>query len=157
MLVDGKLHYRHFDKVAFCHGYQTVAEMPTYEGAEGFQGILMHSQQYRSYVMEPLLVLRKAGTNVEYSAEPFRGKNVVIVGLSSSASELTSLLIPHVKSLRLSHRRGAYIIPIWRNNTPADLQATHRRREIGRWLGRYFPRVARWALDVGLKWYMKKV
>lgn len=94
---------------------------------------------------------------LQNSVEPFKDKNVVIVGLSSSASELTSLLIPHVKTLRLSHRRGAYIIPIWRNNTPADLQATHRRREMGRWLGRYFPRVARWALDAGLKWYMKKV
>jgi dimethylaniline monooxygenase (N-oxide forming) len=48
------------------------------------------------------------------------------------------------------------MIPIWRNNTPADLQATHRRRELGRWLGQYFPRLARWALDAGLKWYMKK-
>jgi dimethylaniline monooxygenase (N-oxide forming) len=88
--------------------------------------------------------------------EPFKGKNVVIVGLSSSASELTSLLLPHVKSLRLSHRRGAYMIPIWRNNTPADLQATHRRREMGRWLGQYFPRLARWAFDAGLKWYIRK-
>lgn len=89
--------------------------------------------------------------------EPFKDKNIVIVGLLSSALDLTSLFIPHVKSLRLSHGRGAYIIPIWRNNSPADLQATHRRREIGRWLGRYFPRMALGALETGLRWYMKKV
>ncbi|KAL5113659.1 hypothetical protein ACEQ8H_008446 [Pleosporales sp. CAS-2024a] len=138
MVIQGHPESRCFDKVALCHGYQTIAEMPSYEGADLFQGILMHSQQYRS-------------------VEPFKGKNVVIVGLSSSASELTSLLLPHVKSLYLSHRRGAYIIPIWRNNTPADLQATYRCRQIGRFLGQYFPRLARWALDTGLKWYMKKV
>lgn len=67
MLIDGQLHRQDFDKVAFCHGYQTVAEMPTFEGSDKFQGILMHSQQYRSH-------------------EPFEGKNVVILGLSSSAS-----------------------------------------------------------------------
>jgi dimethylaniline monooxygenase (N-oxide forming) len=27
---------------------------------------------------------------------------------------------------------------------------------MGRWLGRYFPRLARWALDAGLKWYIRK-
>lgn len=36
-----------FDKVVFCHGYQTKAKMPTFEGQELFEGTIMHSQQYR--------------------------------------------------------------------------------------------------------------
>jgi dimethylaniline monooxygenase (N-oxide forming) len=38
-----------FDKVAFCHGYQTIAKIPIFEGEEGFEGIIMHSQQYRGF------------------------------------------------------------------------------------------------------------
>lgn len=36
-----------FDKVVFCHGYQTKAVVPKFEGQEKFEGIIMHSQQYR--------------------------------------------------------------------------------------------------------------
>lgn len=36
-----------FDKVVFCHGYQTKARMPKFEGQDKFEGIIMHSQQYR--------------------------------------------------------------------------------------------------------------
>lgn len=36
-----------FDKVVFCHGYQTKAVIPKFEGQEKFEGIVMHSQQYR--------------------------------------------------------------------------------------------------------------
>jgi dimethylaniline monooxygenase (N-oxide forming) len=50
MLVDGKPHSEEFDKVVFCHGYQTKPVMPKYEGQELFQGKLMHAQQYRTYV-----------------------------------------------------------------------------------------------------------
>lgn len=40
-----------FDKVVFCHGYQTKARVPQFEGQEKFKGIIMHSQQYRRLVM----------------------------------------------------------------------------------------------------------
>lgn len=35
------------DKVAFCHGYQTKANVPVFPGQDNYQGIIMHSQQYR--------------------------------------------------------------------------------------------------------------
>jgi dimethylaniline monooxygenase (N-oxide forming) len=38
---------REFDKVVLCHGYQTKAEMPTYEGSELFEGELIHAQSFR--------------------------------------------------------------------------------------------------------------
>lgn len=39
------------DRVAFCHGYQTKPNMPTFEGQELFTGTIMHSQAFREYVM----------------------------------------------------------------------------------------------------------
>jgi len=37
-----------FDKVVFCHGYQTKANVPVFEGQDKFAGTIMHSQQYRT-------------------------------------------------------------------------------------------------------------
>lgn len=36
-----------FDKVALCHGYQTLAKMPTYPGQDKFEGVLIHGQAFR--------------------------------------------------------------------------------------------------------------
>lgn len=36
-----------FDKVVFCHGYQTRAIVPKFEGQDKFKGMIMHAQQYR--------------------------------------------------------------------------------------------------------------
>lgn len=43
----GKLEMVEFDKVALCHGYQTEAVMPQFEGQEKFEGPIIHSQNYR--------------------------------------------------------------------------------------------------------------
>jgi dimethylaniline monooxygenase (N-oxide forming) len=37
-----------FDKVAFCHGYQTRAILPAFEGQDMFTGTIIHAQQYRT-------------------------------------------------------------------------------------------------------------
>ncbi len=44
---EGTMETREFDKVALCHGYQTMAKRPTLEGEDKFEGIIMHSQEYR--------------------------------------------------------------------------------------------------------------
>lgn len=44
-----------FDKVVLCHGYQTKANVPVFEGQEKFEGTIIHSQQYRRSVMIPLV------------------------------------------------------------------------------------------------------
>ena len=46
----GKSDRVEFDKVAFCHGYQTKAELPIFEGQDRFEGVILHAQQYRWYV-----------------------------------------------------------------------------------------------------------
>ena len=45
----GKSETLQFDKVVFCHGYQTKANFPTFEGQEKFAGPITHAQQYRGY------------------------------------------------------------------------------------------------------------
>jgi dimethylaniline monooxygenase (N-oxide forming) len=47
MLVNGQKRTEEFDKVVFCHGYQTKQVMPKYEGQETFDGRLIHAQQFR--------------------------------------------------------------------------------------------------------------
>ena len=47
LVVDGKSRVEEYDKVAFCHGYQTKANVPDFQGAEKFEGAIMHAQQFR--------------------------------------------------------------------------------------------------------------
>lgn len=45
----GKIDRRQFDKVAFCHGYQTTKRMPVFPGQKDYEGEIIHSQQYRRF------------------------------------------------------------------------------------------------------------
>lgn len=47
MELNGEPHAEEFDKVVFCHGYQTKPKMPTYESQELYEGQLIHSQKFR--------------------------------------------------------------------------------------------------------------
>lgn len=48
LIINGKSRVKEYDKVAFCHGYQTKANMPDFEGVEKFKGVIMHTQQFRT-------------------------------------------------------------------------------------------------------------
>jgi dimethylaniline monooxygenase (N-oxide forming) len=48
LIVDGELRVEEYDKVAFCHGYQTKAKMPDFEGVDRFEGTIMHTQKFRT-------------------------------------------------------------------------------------------------------------
>jgi dimethylaniline monooxygenase (N-oxide forming) len=61
MLINGKPQMMEFDKVAFCHGYQTKPVMPKFEGNELFEGTLMHGQQFRESVF-PTAILNVCKT-----------------------------------------------------------------------------------------------
>ena len=128
---DGATQALEFDKVALCHGYQTRAVMPVYEGQDQFEGILMHSQQYRS-------------------GEPFRGKRVIAVGLRSTAGDIVPDLAPLASKVYLSHRRGAMPFKRFTNGTPADLSITWRRRQLSQLLQRYAPWLARKVVDLAV-------
>ena len=79
-----------------------------------------------------------------------------MVGMSSTASDVINNILPHASKVYLSHRRGMYIFPTWRDNTPADLLLSWRRRQTGFLLQRYFPGLARWLGDKALDYLMRK-
>lgn len=48
LVINGEPRVEEFDKVAFCHGYQTKAKMPDFEGVEKFEGEVIHCQKFRT-------------------------------------------------------------------------------------------------------------
>ncbi|KAK0707681.1 flavin-containing monooxygenase 9 [Lasiosphaeris hirsuta] len=126
---DGKTETAAFDRVAFCHGYQSKADVPTFEGQELFEGTIIHSQAYRD-------------------PEQFKDKNVVVVGLSSTAGDIVPTLMPVASKVYISHRRGAIPFRRYRNGTPNDLGITWRRRQLSQFLQRHFPTLSRRIADL---------
>ncbi|KAH6644981.1 putative dimethylaniline monooxygenase [Truncatella angustata] len=135
---DGKIIYEEFDKVALTHGYQTQAITPTFEGQEKFEGTFIHAQQYRS-------------------AEDFRGKKVVMVGLGTTTGDVTAELIPVASKVYAAHRRGSLIVKRWRKGTPTDLVVSWRKRQINNWLQKNFPDAASWVADIALRFLLRQV
>lgn len=50
LVIDGASQTQEFDKVAFCHGYQTQAKMPHFESSEKFAGEIIHGQAFKKYL-----------------------------------------------------------------------------------------------------------
>ncbi|KAK3332308.1 flavin-containing monooxygenase 9 [Cercophora scortea] len=126
---NGHVETAEFDKVALCHGYQTKANIPTFEGQDKFEGTILHSQAYR---------------------RQFRDKTVVVVGLSSTAGDVIPDLMPVASKVYVSHRRGALPFRRYHNGTPTDLGITWRRRQLDQFLTRYFPRLGKWLADAAI-------
>ncbi|KAI2617883.1 putative dimethylaniline monooxygenase [Hypoxylon sp. NC1633] len=137
VVVNGELQVVEYDKVAFCHGYQTKARMPALEGREKFEGVIIHSQAYRK-------------------AEDFKRKKVVVVGVGATAGDIIRELIPVASKVYASHRRGTLILRRWRNGSPVDLTVTRRRRQISTFLQRNFPGTARAIADLGCRYFMRR-
>jgi dimethylaniline monooxygenase (N-oxide forming) len=138
MLVNGERQTHAFDKVVFCHGYQTLPVMPTFEGQELFEGHLMHGQKFRS-------------------TKGLEGKNIVVVGMSSSASDIINCILPVASKVYMSHRRGGYVFPTWRKGVPGDLLVTWRRRQISAFMQHYVPGIYKWSTDTALQFFMRSL
>jgi dimethylaniline monooxygenase (N-oxide forming) len=67
MIVNGEPRCEEFDKVVFCHGYQTKPVMPKYDGQDVYEGRLMHAQQFRTWVVE-IFIANKTLTCAEQRA-----------------------------------------------------------------------------------------
>lgn len=52
--INGKPRIEEYDKVAFTHGCQTKAKVPQFAGQEKFEGVLIHAQEFKSYVAQPV-------------------------------------------------------------------------------------------------------
>ena len=75
--------------------------------------------------------------------------------MSSTASDIINNLIPVVKKVYMSHRRGGTIFPTWRKGVPGDLLVTWRRRQITAFLQRRLPRIYKVLVDTGVKFFMR--
>lgn len=76
--------------------------------------------------------------------------------MSSTASDIINNLLPVASRVYMSHRRGGYVFPTWRNGVPADLMVTWRRRQMGAWFQRTLPSVYKWCTDKGLTFLCRK-
>ena len=136
--IDEKPETREFDKVIFCHGYQTKKSMPTFPGQEHYTGRILHSQEYRN-------------------PEDFKGQKVVIVGLSNTTSDIAPFLIPHASKVYVSHRRGNVLGARYRRGTPGDLMISWRRRSINWWMLQHLPSLHKLAADTAAKHFATKL
>ncbi|KAB5542799.1 flavin-containing monooxygenase 9 [Coniochaeta sp. 2T2.1] len=127
-----------FDKVAFCHGYQTKARIPRWEGQDEFAGTITHAQAYRS-------------------SDPFKDKTVVVVGLGSTTGDVVPDLVKVARKVYVSHRRGAVPARRVRNGTPGELAITWRRRQISQILSKHFPGLTRRLADVAVKYLVRSL
>lgn len=127
-----------YDKVVFCHGYQTKAKIPHFEGEEAFTGTILHSQSYRS-------------------PDAFKDKTVVVVGLGSSTGDVVPRVATVARKVYVSHRRGAMPARRLRNGTPAELGITWRRRVMTQWVSRYFPGLSRRMAGLAVKYLVKSM
>lgn len=127
-----------YDKVTFCHGYQTKAKIPVWEGKELFSGTILHSQAYRT-------------------PEPFKDKTVVVVGLGSSTGDVVPNIAKVARKIYISHRRGAIPAKRVRNGTPAELGITWRRRQISQFMSKHFPGLSRRMADLAMKYLVKSM
>jgi dimethylaniline monooxygenase (N-oxide forming) len=83
------------------------------------------------------------------------GKTVVVVGMSSSASDIINNVLALTPKVYMSHRRGGYIFPTWRKGVPADLNVTWRRRQTVAFFQQHVPGFYQWCTDKGLNWFLK--
>ncbi|KAI1373068.1 FAD/NAD(P)-binding domain-containing protein [Hypoxylon crocopeplum] len=93
-----------FDKVVFGHGCDSVPAWPLMPNKDKFKGVVMHSQAYKS-------------------PEPFRDKNVLVVGAGNTAFEVSLALRKHAAELYQSYRRGRIMVSRYLDNgIPMDTQ-----------------------------------
>lgn len=71
----------------------------------------------------------------------------MIVGISSTASDVIAALLQVASKVYMSHRRGALIVPKSRKGYPPDLMVSWRRRQITSFLRRTFPNFSTWLAD----------
>ena len=83
---------RHFDYLIVANGHHNKANYPDYAKENNFNGISLHSSQYRH-------------------REPFHEKKVMVVGIGNSGSQI-AVDVSHVaEKTFISTRRGVYILP----------------------------------------------
>lgn len=109
----------------------------------------------REYI--PARISQLHGILIISRSDEFKGKKVVVVRLSATASDMVAELLPAASKLYLSYRRGAIIVPRWQTGFPPDLMSSWRRRKLAGAIQSTFPNVTRWLLDRVLALMMKRM
>lgn len=78
--------------VVVCTGNDRVAESPAWPGSEGFEGLLLHAAEYRA-------------------PQQFEGRDVLIVGLGTSATEIAVRLAGTAGRVRVAARGTPNLMP----------------------------------------------
>jgi dimethylaniline monooxygenase (N-oxide forming) len=98
LLQNGKI--RSYQAVVIANGHLWDPRLPNFPG--GFNGQQMHSHVYRT-------------------AAPFEDKDVLVVGLGNSAVDIAVDLCRRARSITISTRRSAWIMPKYLMGIPVDL------------------------------------
>ncbi|MFV1999453.1 MAG: flavin-containing monooxygenase [Acidimicrobiia bacterium] len=88
-----------YDAVVVASGHHWDPNMPTHQGE--FTGEILHAREYRT-------------------PDRFIGKNVVVVGLGNTGADIACELSWHAKSVTLSTRSGAHVLPRYLLGRPLD-------------------------------------
>lgn len=124
------------DRVVVTTGALAKAWSPRIEGSENFRGQIIHSQAFKG-------------------AEDFRGKQVVVVGLSQTGGDVVYELCEHAEKVYLSHRSGGRIST--RNHEkPVDMRVSRRITGFGLALNKHAPNFAGWMASKGFDYQMRK-
>jgi len=90
---------RHYRAVIVANGHLWAPRLASFPGS--FDGEQMHSHHYRT-------------------ATPFEDKNVLVIGIGNSAVDIAVDLARQAKSVLLSTRRGAWVMPKYIMGIPTD-------------------------------------
>ena len=101
----GELESTEFERVILASGYFRDAFIPDFPGLETFPGPVLHSADY---------------TN----ADAFKDQQVVVVGASSSGSDIAADIARLAKSVQLSARSGVWFTPHFSGGRPRSELST---------------------------------
>ncbi|XP_052056523.1 putative dimethylaniline monooxygenase [N-oxide-forming] 6 isoform X2 [Apodemus sylvaticus] len=102
---DGKQESEVFDAAMICSGHHVYPNMPTgsFPGLEHFQGKCLHSRDYKG-------------------PEAFQGKQVLVIGLGNSASDIAVELSRLAARVIISTRSGSWVMSrVWNDGYPWDM------------------------------------
>lgn len=86
-----------FDAVLICNGHYSSPKIPRYEGREEFQGIQIHSHDFRK-------------------SKNFKNENVLVIGAGPSGMDIANEISKFVKQVTISHHLNEPLKTKFRDN-----------------------------------------
>ncbi|KAF4439181.1 flavin depend monooxygenase that catalyses the oxidation of rubrofusarin to 9-hydroxyrubrofusarin [Fusarium austroafricanum] len=112
----------YFDKVIVATGINNRPHIPELEGIDQFKGQILHSRSFKK-------------------PEPFKGKRVVVVGISNTGADTAAALCDHAEKVWISRSHGTLVVPRKRDGIPFDHTITARTMSMMGFFEDRFPRL----------------